>query len=301
MPNSYHLPVLAQESVEALNLSSGSVAVDVTFGGGGHSRLILEQLGPQGRLIAFDQDADALENAPDDQRLTLVQHNFRHLQRFLRLHEAVPVNAILADLGVSSHQLDVAERGFSFRFDADLDMRMNQQQATTAADLLNRYTAEELQHMFSVYGEVRNAKTLAQRIVAERQQQSLTTIGQLVHLMEPLIRGQRARYLAQVFQAIRIAVNDEMGALEDFLAQALEVLAPGGRLVIIAYHSIEDRMVKHFLKTGNVQGEQKKDDFGRITRPFQLITRKAVPPSEEEIKNNPRARSAKMRVGEKVE
>jgi len=295
----YHLPVMAQECLDGMEIIPDGVYVDATFGGGGHSRLILKQLSPEGRLLGFDQDEDALANVPEDDRFTFVHHNFRFLKRFLRLHGYRQVDAILADLGVSSHQLNEAERGFSFRFEAELDMRMNQKQEVSAATILNAYSAPELQQLFSQYGEVRNARTLATRIVEEREQQPLKTIGQFVNLLEPLIRGNRARYLAQVFQALRIVVNDEMGALEDFLQQALEVLKPGGRLVIMSYHSVEDRMVKHFLKSGNVEGKPDKDFYGNINRPFKVITKKAVQPSEEEITQNSRARSAKLRIGEK--
>jgi 16S rRNA (cytosine1402-N4)-methyltransferase len=296
----YHLPVMAAECLEGMNIQSAGVYVDATFGGGGHSRLILDRLGAEGRLLGFDQDEDAQANVPQDDRFIFVHHNFRFLKRFLKLHGYQQVDAILADLGVSSHQLDVAERGFSFRFDATLDMRMNQHQEVSAATILNEYSTESLQQLFSRYGEVRNARTLAKSIVEERSQQPFKSINQFVSRLEPLIRGNRARYLAQVFQAIRIEVNDEMGALEDFLQQALEVLKPGGRLVIMSYHSIEDRMVKYFLKTGNVEGKPDKDFYGNINRPFRLITRKAVLPTEEEIKINSRARSAKLRIGEKL-
>ncbi len=296
----YHLPVLARESMEALAIKPNGVYADATFGGGGHARLILQELGDNGRLYGFDQDEDALPNAPDDERFTFVQSNFRYLKRFLKLHGVQQVDGILADLGVSSHQLDVAERGFSYRFDAELDMRMNQQGEVTAADVVNNYTAEDLQRVLGEYGEVRNARTLAQRIVAERQVRELRTINDLLTVIEPLIRGQRLRYLSQVFQALRIEVNDEMGALREFLEQTLEVLAPGGRLVIITYHSIEDRLVKSFLKTGNAQGEVKKDFYGNIERPFKVITKSPMEPTEKEIADNPRARSAKLRVGEKI-
>jgi 16S rRNA (cytosine1402-N4)-methyltransferase len=290
---------MAEACVEGLVTQPDGVFVDATFGGGGHSRLILDALSESGQLFGFDQDEDAMANVPEDERFTFIHHNFRLLKRFLKLHGIRQVDGILADLGVSSHQLDVAERGFSFRFDADLDMRMNQQQEVTAAQLVNQYTAEELQSIFSKYGEVRNAKTLAQHLAAEREIRKIGTIGEFLTVVDPLVRGNRARYLAQVFQALRIAVNDEMGALEDFLEQALEVLKPGGRLVIMSYHSLEDRMVKHFLKTGNVEGRQDKDFYGNINRPFKLITRKAVVASEEEQANNPRSRSAKLRIGER--
>ncbi|HQU57938.1 MAG: 16S rRNA (cytosine(1402)-N(4))-methyltransferase RsmH [Phaeodactylibacter sp.] len=296
----YHLPVLATESIDALAIAPDGIYVDATFGGGGHSRLILDKLGPKGRLLGFDQDEDALANVPDDERFTFAHHNFRFLKRFLRLHGIREVHGILADLGVSSHQLDVAERGFSYRFEANLDMRMNQQGEKSAAVLLNTYEPEALQEVFSKYGEVRNARSLAQRIFAERHHRPIQTIGEFVGIVEPLIRGNRARYLSQVFQALRIEVNDEMGALQEFLEQSLEVLRPGGRIAIIAYHSVEDRMVKNFLKAGNVEGKQEKDYYGNINRPINVLTKKAVQPSEEEIARNPRARSAKLRVGEKV-
>jgi 16S rRNA (cytosine1402-N4)-methyltransferase len=295
----YHLPALASESIQALAIVPAGVYVDATFGGGGHARLILGQLGPQGRLLGFDQDEDALANAPQDERFTFVHHNFRYLKRFLRLHGIREVNGILADLGVSSHQLDVAERGFSYRFDADLDMRMNRQAGQSAADVLNTYEPEALQAVFGKYGEVRNARSLAERIYAERSHRPIRTVAEFLAVVGPLVRGHRARYLSQVFQALRIEVNDEMGALQEFLGQAYEALCPGGRLAIISYHSVEDRMVKNFLKTGNVQGEQHKDFYGNIERPFEVLTKKAVEPTEAEIAQNPRARSAKLRVGQK--
>lgn len=294
----YHIPVLAKESIDALNIKPKGVYVDATFGGGGHSRLILDKLDTDSRLIGFDQDEDALANVIDDDRFTFVHHNFRFLKRFLKLHGIRKVDGILADLGVSSHQLDEAERGFSYRFDAKLDMRMNQQSGENAADLLNTLNAEALQNLFSLYGEVRNSKMLASAIVAKRQASSIKTIGDFLAVLDPLIRGQRNRYLAQVFQALRIAVNDEMGALADFFQQAGEVLNPGGRLVVITYHSIEDRLTKRLLKTGNVEGRVEKDFYGNINKPFKVITKKAILPTLEEIKRNPRSRSAKLRIGE---
>lgn len=294
----YHIPVLAKESIDALNIKPKGVYVDATFGGGGHSRLILDKLDTDSRLIGFDQDEDALANVIDDDRFTFVHHNFRFLKRFLKLHGIRKVDGILADLGVSSHQLDEAERGFSYRFDAKLDMRMNQQSGENAADLLNTLNAEALQNLFSLYGEVRNSKMLASAIVAKRQASSIKTIGDFLAVLDPLIRGQRNRYLAQVFQALRIAVNDEMGALADFFQQAGEVLNPGGRLVVITYHSIEDRLTKRLLKTGNVEGMVEKDFYGNINKPFKVITKKAILPTAEEIKRNPRSRSAKLRIGE---
>lgn len=298
--DSYHDPVLLNESIEALNIKEEGIYVDATYGGGGHSRMILQKLGAKGHLLGFDQDEDTLSNVTENERFTFVHHNFKHLKRFLRLHAFRQVDGILADLGVSSHQLDDAGRGFSFRFDTELDMRMNQQGDLTAADVLNSYDTDALQQVFSLYGEVRNSKSLAQRIVEERKAQPLKRIGDFLKLIDPLIRGNRNRYLAQVFQALRIEVNDEIGALKTFLEDALEVLKPGGRLVVISYHSLEDRLVKNFFKTGNFTGESIKDFYGNIERPFKIITKKALMPSGEEIKANPRARSAKMRVAEKI-
>jgi 16S rRNA (cytosine1402-N4)-methyltransferase len=296
----YHNPVLAAESIEALNIQAAGTYVDATFGGGGHARLILHALGEKGHLFGFDQDEDAQRNALNDPRFTFVPHNFRYLRRFLRLHGSTEVDGILADLGVSSHQLNEAERGFSFRFDTHLDMRMNQQGERNAADILASYTEAELQNMFGTLGEVRNSRTLAQAIVRERQVRPLRSISDLLAILDPLVRGQRNRYLAQVFQALRMEVNDEVGALEEFLEQCLQVLKPGGRLVVIAYHSIEDRLVKNFMKTGKADGQMEQDFYGNISRPFEVITRKAMLPGEVEQKANPRSRSAKMRVAVKL-
>ncbi len=295
----YHIPVLADACIDGLQIAESGIYVDATFGGGGHSALILQALGPGGKLIGFDQDEDAKRNLPEDERFQFVPNNFRHLKRFLKLYGIREVDGILADLGVSSHQLDEAERGFSFRYEAELDMRMNQQGTLTAAQVLNQYSAADLQSLFSRYGEVRNAKTLAQHIVTQRNIAELRTIGDFLAIIDPLIRGQRQRYLAQVFQAIRIEVNDEMGALKEFLEQSLEVLKPGGRLVVMSYHSLEDRAVKYFLKTGNIEGKVEKDFYGNIDRPFQLITKKAIVPTPEELRENPRSRSVKLRIGEK--
>ncbi len=297
----YHLPVLLTESVEALQIQEDGAYVDATYGGGGHSRLILEQLGANGHLYSFDQDEDVLPNLiTENECFTFIHHNFRFLKRFLRLHGASQVDGILADLGVSSHQLDDADRGFSFRFDADLDMRMNQEGDQKATDILQTYTAADLQSLFSRYGEVRNAKTLAQAIVSQRERKAIRSTTDFMLVLEPLVRGNRNRYLAQVFQALRIEVNDEMGALEDFLTEAKEVLKPGGRLVVIAYHSLEDRLVKNFFKTGNTKGEVIKDFYGNIDRPFRILTKKALLASPEELRRNPRARSAKLRIAEKI-
>lgn len=293
----YHIPILAKESIEALAIKKDGVYLDATFGGGGHSRLILNELGEKGRLFAFDQDDDALRNLIDDERFTFNHHNFRYMKQFLRLHGVKQVDGILADLGVSSHQLNEAERGFSFRFEADLDMRMNRSEETTAATILKTYSADALQTLFSEYGEVRNAKSLAQKIVQDRGHRPIRTIGDLLGIIEPLVRGHKNRYLAQVFQALRIEVNDEMGALQEFLEATLEVLKPGGRLVVISFHSLEDRMVKNLLKTGNVEGEKKSDFYGKIERPFEQLFKGVITPSEDEMAKNTRARSAKMRVG----
>lgn len=293
----YHQPVLAAEAIELLNIQPDGIYVDATFGGGGHSNLILQNLSDKGRLLGFDQDDDAQRNIPNDPRFIFAPNNFRYLKRYLKLHRLPKVDGILADLGVSSHQLDEETRGFSYRFNVDLDMRMDRGEKKTAADVLNNYSAEELQEVFSKFGEVRNAKTLANLIVQERNRQAINSVGSFVTLLEQVMRGNRQRYLAQVFQAIRIEVNDEMGALEDFLKQSLEVLEQNGRLVIISYHSIEDRMVKHFLRTGNTEGKQDKDFYGNIFRPFKVLTKKAMLPTDSEIRENQRARSAKMRAG----
>jgi 16S rRNA (cytosine1402-N4)-methyltransferase len=296
---SYHDPVLLKESIDALKIKENGIYVDATFGGGGHSKEILQKLGAKGHLFGFDQDEDVLPNVSENERFTFVHHNFKYLKRFLKLNGVTEVDGILADLGVSSYQLNKADRGFSFRFDADLDMRMNQQGDTTAAEILNKYDAKALQNIFSLYGEVRNAKTLAIAIESERRNKPVKTINDLLQIMAPLIRGNRNRYLAQVFQALRIEVNDEIGALKIFLEEAKEVLKTSATIVVISYHSLEDRLVKNFFKTGNFEGEVVKDFYGNIERPFKIITKKAMIPSEEEIKNNPRARSAKMRVAEK--
>ncbi|MEL7021921.1 MAG: 16S rRNA (cytosine(1402)-N(4))-methyltransferase RsmH [Bacteroidota bacterium] len=296
---SYHLPVLAKECIEGLNIQPNGIYVDVTFGGGGHSKLIAAQLSGSGRLYAFDQDEDAAANQLLDDNFTFIAANFRHIYRFLRLHGVRQVDGILADLGVSSHQLDKGSRGFSYRFESTLDMRMNQAGNTTAADILNQRSAEALQHIFGQYGEVRNAKTLAQQIVKEREKTAFKNISEFTSFLEPLIRGQRHRYLAQVFQALRIEVNDEMGALNEFLEGAKQLLKPKGRLVVMSYHSLEDRTVKNFIKTGNVAGEVIKDFYGNIERPFKIITKKAIAPSATEIATNSRARSAKLRIGER--
>jgi len=296
----YHESVLLDESIRGLNIRPNGIYVDATFGGGGHSGAILAQLGPEGRLIAFDQDEDAARNLPDDGRLLFVPQNFRYLERFVRFHGFKEVDGVLADLGVSSHQFDRPERGFSYRFPGELlDMRMDRREGRSAAELLNVLDATSLQSLFGEFGEVRNARTLAEALVKRRAVSAFRTVADLLEVVEPLVRGDRHRYLAQVFQALRIAVNDEMGALEEMLQGALAVLRPGGRLVVLTYHSLEDRMVKRFMRDGNIRGEAQKDWYGHIERPFELITRSPLLPAEEEININPRARSAKLRIAEK--
>ena len=297
---SYHDPVMLTECIEGLQINPAGIYVDATFGGGGHAREILKKIKATGHLYGFDQDEDALANTLDSENFTFVQQNFRYLDKALRLQGVRKVDGILGDLGVSSHQLDVAERGFSYRFEAALDMRMNQQGERKADEVINTYSAEELQSVFSRYGELRNSKTLAQAIVKDRKIRKIRTIGDLLKVVDPLIRGQRNKYLSQVFQAIRIEVNEEMEVLKDFLNASLKVLKPGGRLVIMSYHSLEDRLVKNFFKSGNFDGELEKDFYGNINRPFKLITKKSVMASEKELKLNSRSRSARLRIAEKL-
>ncbi|HYF33089.1 MAG TPA: 16S rRNA (cytosine(1402)-N(4))-methyltransferase RsmH [Chitinophagaceae bacterium] len=298
----YHIPVLLKESIDALAINESGIYVDCTFGGGGHSREILGYLGPQGRLVAFDQDADARQNVPDDERVIFVPHNFRHLQRFLRLHRISSVDGILADLGVSSHQFDEAGRGFSTRFDAALDMRMDQRQDLTAAQVLSDYSEQRLHKMFEQYGEVTNAKTLARTIVQARQTVPLKTIDNFKQAVSSAVKGNPNKYFAQVFQALRIEVNDEFGALKEMLQQTPSVLKTGGRIAVITFHSLEDRIVKIFFKKGSFEEEETYDPFGKSTArpPLQAVTKKPLLPTPEEIKHNPRSRSAKLRVAEKV-
>ena len=297
-PDFYHTTVLLEEAVDGLAIKEDGVYVDATFGGGGHSRLILERLGPEGRLIAFDQDADAWKNKPDDDRLTLVTENFKYLQRFLRLHGYKEVDGILADLGVSSFQFDTAERGFSIRYDGPLDMRMDKRGELTAAKVVNTYSEQQLHMLFEQYGEVRNSKQLAKHIVTHRKGNGVQTIEGLKAMLGPVIRGVNPnRYLAQVFQALRIEVNDELGALKDLLLQAATCLKPGGRLSIISFHSLEDRIVKHYIKRGrwDEPGEYEEP----IKPPMRPVHAKPIEPTDEEVKRNPRARSARLRVGER--
>ncbi|RYD58799.1 MAG: 16S rRNA (cytosine(1402)-N(4))-methyltransferase RsmH [Sphingobacteriales bacterium] len=300
-PTFYHTTVLLQETVAGLDIKKDGVYVDATFGGGGHSRLILEQLGREGKLLSFDHDADAWRNKPDDERLVPVTENFRYIKRFLRLHGHPEVDGILADLGVSSFQFDTAERGFSIRFDGPLDMRMDKRIEMTAADVLQTYGEQQLHKLFEQYGEVRNARQLAKHIVTERNKVKLTTIESLKSMIAPVVKGLPQRYLAQLFQALRIEVNDEFGALKEFLQQAAMSLKPGGRLSVITFHSLEDRIVKQFIKQGGWE-EAEKDIFGVSTNKSTLraVNNKPMEPTEEEIKNNPRARSARLRIAEKI-
>ena len=296
----YHTPVLLKESVDALVTRPDGCYADATFGGGGHSAEILRRLGPDGRLIAFDRDADALANALDDPRFTLRHNNFRFIHNYTLLHAPEGLDGILADLGVSSHQFDTAERGFSFRFSAPLDMRMNGQGDKTAADIVNSYTQEELERIFRLYGEVNNARKLAQLIVAARREPIRTTDDLDNAISAALPSFASHKVLAKIYQALRIEVNQEMLALEKFLQGAVRALRPGGRLVVITYHSLEDRMVKNFIRSGNVEGTETRDLlYGRPTAPLTAVTRKGVVPEEAEIAWNTRARSAKMRVAQK--
>jgi 16S rRNA (cytosine1402-N4)-methyltransferase len=291
---------MLQECIEALNIKPNGTYVDVTFGGGGHSREIMKHLGKGGRLIAFDQDADAQQNMIDDSRFEFVDQNFRYLKNFCRLHGAIPVDGILADLGVSSHQFDEADRGFSIRFDAELDMRMNQSSELTAKQVVNTYAEEDLHRIFGMYGEIQNAKSLARTIATARLNGSLNTIADLKNVIAGLIpRGKENKYLAQVFQALRIEVNQELEALKEFLTQSAEVLTTGGKLVVMSYHSLEDRLVKNFIAKGKFSGEVEKDFYGNDQKPLDAVSRGAITANEEEIKENNRARSAKLRIAVK--
>lgn len=299
----YHIPVLLKESLEGLAVDPAGVYVDVTFGGGGHSRAILERLGVNGQLYGFDQDADAERNIPDDPRFVFVRSNFRFLSNFARYHAIEgKVDGLLADLGVSSHHFDDEDRGFSFRFDGLLDMRMNYRAGKTAADVLNTYSDTRLADMFFFYGELKMSRKLASVVVRERQKKPFQKTEDLLEVLKPFTgKDKEKKFLAQVFQALRIEVNDEMRALRNLLEQTLSVLKPGGRLVVITYHSLEDRLVKNFLKTGNFEGKSEQDFFGNVYSPYRLVNNKVIIPSEEEIERNPRSRSAKLRIAERVE
>lgn len=288
------------ESIEGLNVNPDGIYVDVTFGGGGHSGAILSKLSDKGNLYGFDQDEDVLNNIPPDKRFKLLPFNFRFLKQSLRLNGLKAVDGILADLGVSSHQFDTADRGFSFRFDAELDMRMNQSSSLTAKEVLNTYTAEKLQDIFGFYGEVRNAKTLANVITVARQVKKFDRISDLLQVIDPFIKGKENRYLSQVFQALRMEVNDEIGALKELLVQSADLLKMGGRIVVLTYHSLEDRLVKNYFKHSSFEDEPEKDEFGNFIQKFKVINKKPLTPSDSEIAYNPRSRSAKMRIAEKI-
>ncbi|MFP4470236.1 MAG: 16S rRNA (cytosine(1402)-N(4))-methyltransferase RsmH [Bacteroidales bacterium] len=296
----YHQPVLLRESIEGLGIKPGGTYVDATFGGGGHSKAILENL-ENGRLLAFDQDEDALNNVLDDEHFILINHNFRYLKNFLKYHQALPVDGILADLGVSSHQFDEAERGFSIRFDGPLDLRMNRRQKLDAKQVLNDYPEEKLQYILKEYGELTNARAIASAVAKSRNNKPFITFEDLresLRHLEP--KGKENKFYARVMQALRIEINQELEVLKDFLLQTAEVLKSGGRLVVISYHSLEDRLVKNFIKTGNFEGKVEKDFYGNPKVLFEAVNKKPVVPGDEEIRKNSRARSAKLRIAEKI-
>lgn len=294
----YHTPVMLDESIEGMSIEKNSICVDVTFGGGGHSRKILEKLGKKGHLYSFDQDSDAEKNAPDDSRFTFVRGNFRFLHNFMRYYDVESIDALLADLGVSGHHFDDETRGFSFRFDADLDMRMNNRAGRTAADLLNEASEEELARIFKLYGELNCSRKLASVIVKQRGIKPFRKVSDLIEAAKPFCPPQREKKeLAKVFQALRIEINQELESLKEMLEQASSLLTTGGRLVVITYHSIEDRIVKNFMKSGNIEGVVEKDFFGRVESPFEV--KKVILPTAEEQERNPRSRSAKLRIATK--
>lgn len=295
----YHIPVMLNECIEGLQIKPDGIYIDVTFGGGGHSNKILEHLNENGKLFAFDVDEDAKRNVPNDNRFTLIQANYRHLKRFLKLYGVTKVQGILADFGISSHQIDEPSRGFATRFDAPLDMRMNIKEGLSAKDIVNNYSAEQLQNILGFYGEVINAKTLANKIVELRAKKPIETTKDLVEVCKTVSKGIEVKYLSQVFQAIRIEVNDELNAIKDFLQQSEEVLDTDGRLVIMSYHSLEDRLTKNFMKNGVFEGEPQKDIFGKFEHHLKVITKKPIEASTAELKINSRARSAKLRIAQK--
>ena len=298
-PADYHTPVLLNECIGGLNIQPNGIYVDCTFGGGGHSLAILQQLNEKGKLLVFDQDEDAKKNLPNDERVIFSPQNFRHLQRFLRLHKVTKVDGILADLGVSSHQFDEADRGFSIRFDAALDMRMDHRQANTAADILKNFSELQLHKIFEMYGEVTNSKTLAKTILSQRSLSPIRTINEFKTALHTVVKGNPQKYFAQVFQALRIEVNDELGALKEMLQQTTTVLQPGGRVAIITFHSLEDRIVKSFFRDGTFGNTAIDDVYGhRFENPFKVITKKPITATEKELKENTRSRSAKLRIAE---
>lgn len=296
----YHIPVLLKESIDGMNIRPDGIYVDVTFGGGGHSKEILSRLDEKGHLYSFDQDEDAERNIVNDSRFTFVRSNFRYLHNFLRYYDVEEVDGILADLGVSSHHFDDSERGFSFRFDGQLDMRMNKRAGITAAEVVNTYSEERLADIFYLYGELKNSRKLASILVKARTLRPIVTIGDFLEIVKPLFgREREKKELAKVFQALRIEVNQEMEALKEMLYAATQALKPGGRLAVITYHSLEDRIVKNVMKTGNIDGKAEQDFFGNVQTPFRLVNNKVIVASEEEVMRNPRARSAKLRIAEK--
>ena len=300
VPVSYHVPALLTETIEGLNIQPDGVYVDVTFGGGGHSSAILEKLGENGRLFGFDQDIDAVKNIPDDVRFTFVRSNFRYLKNFLKYHGVTQINGLLADLGVSSHHFDEAERGFSFRFDGPLDMRMNTASPVTAAHILATYTEEQLADVFYLYGELHNARKIARTVVMHRAKEPIERIFQFIELLKPFFsREKEKKDMARVFQALRIEVNSEMKVLSEMLEQCVELLSPEGRIAVLTYHSLEDRLVKNYFRSGNFEGKIEKDFFGNVIAPLKTINNKVIVATDEEVQRNPRARSAKLRVAMK--
>ena len=296
----YHIPVLLNESIEGMNLKANGIYADMTFGGGGHSKEILRRMGEDCHLYSFDQDEDAEKNIVNDKRFTFVRSNFRYLRNFMRYYGVEQLDGILADLGVSSHHFDDSERGFSFRFDGKLDMRMNKRAGMTAADIVNTYDEEKLADVFYLYGELKNSRKLAATIAKARQQKQITTIGEFLDIIKPLFgREREKKELAKVFQALRIEVNHEMEALKEMLYEATDLLKPGGRLVVITYHSLEDRMVKNLIKAGNIEGKVEQDFYGNVQSPFRAVNNKVIVPTDEEVNQNPRSRSAKLRIAEK--
>ena len=299
--NVYHIPALLNECIEGLNINPEGIYVDATFGGGGHSRAIVNNLGDKGHLYSFDQDQDAIANAIDDPRFTFVYSNFAYITNFMRFHGVKHADGILADLGVSFHHFDESDRGFSFRFDGTLDMRMNQRGGKDARWILANYSEEQLAQIFYLYGELKTSRKIANAIVKSRNNKTINTTGELLDIIKPFIKpAQEKKELAQVYQALRIEVNNEIDVLKSFLNQTIKVLKPGGRIVILTYHSLEDRLVKNFFKSGNIEGKVEKDFFGKVNSPFRLINNKVIVASEEEVARNPRARSAKLRIAEKI-
>ena len=296
----YHIPVLLNESIEGMNLKANGIYADMTFGGGGHSKEILRRMGEDCHLYSFDQDEDAEKNIVNDKRFTFVRSNFRYLRNFMRYYGVEQLDGILADLGVSSHHFDDSERGFSFRFDGKLDMRMNKRAGMTAADIVNTYDEEKLADVFYIYGELKNSRKLAATIAKARQQKQITTIGEFLDIIKPLFgREREKKELAKVFQALRIEVNHEMEALKEMLYEATDLLKPGGRLVVITYHSLEDRLVKTLIKAGTIDGKVEQDFYGNVQSPFRAVNNKVIVPTDEEVNQNPRSRSAKLRIAEK--